>query len=68
MAGASGSRAIYIEDRSLNNPSRAGGDASVLVECVDTQGRIVWKLPEAWPFTDTDHLIGTDPPLEGRLL
>jgi hypothetical protein len=46
---------IYIEDRSLNQPSTAGGDTSVVVECVDTEGRIVWKLPEAWPFTDTDR-------------
>jgi len=59
---------IYIEDRSLNKPSTAGGDTSVVVECVDTEGRIVWKLPEAWPFTDTDQgsvdphaHIGMDP-------
>jgi hypothetical protein len=59
---------IYIEDRSLNKASTAGGDTSVVVECVDTEGRIVWKLPEAWPFTDTDdgtidpHAhIGMDP-------
>jgi hypothetical protein len=45
---------IYIEDRSLNKPSTARGETSVVVECVDTEGRIVWKLPEAWPFTDTD--------------
>ena len=45
---------IYIEDRSLNKPSTAGGDTSVVVQCVDTEGRIVWKLPEAWPFSDTD--------------
>ena len=59
---------IYIEDRSLNKPSTAGGDTSVVVECVDSDGRVVWKLPEAWPFTDTDEgtvdphaHIGMDP-------
>lgn len=83
--------AIYLEERSLNKPSTAGGETSVVVECVDADGRVVWKLPEAWPFTDTDEgtiephahigmdpaqierlvrcrLVGTDPPLEGRLL
>jgi hypothetical protein len=82
---------IYVEDRSLNKPSTAGGDTSVAVECVDAEGRVVWKLPGAWPLTDTDagtvephahigiepaqiarivrcRLVGTDPPLEGRLL
>ena len=66
--GGSPEITIYIEDRSLNKPSTAGGDTSVVVECTDTEGRIVWKLPEAWPFTDTDQgsvdphaHIGMDP-------
>jgi hypothetical protein len=45
---------IYVEDRSLNEPATAGGATSVVVECVDAEGRIVWSRPERWPFTDTD--------------
>jgi hypothetical protein len=59
---------IYVEDRSLNEPATAGGATSVVVECVDADGRIVWSRPERWPFTDTDdgtldpHAhIGMDP-------
>ena len=59
---------IYIEDRSLNKPSTAGGDTSVVVVCVDAEGRVVWRLPEPWPFSDTDQdtvdphaHIGMDP-------
>jgi hypothetical protein len=59
---------IYVEDRSLNEPATAGGATSVVVECVDAEGRIVWSRPERWPFTDTDggtldpHAhIGMDP-------
>jgi hypothetical protein len=46
---------IYLEDRSLNKRSTTGGAAKVVVECVDTGGRIVWNRPESWPFTDTDQ-------------
>jgi hypothetical protein len=46
---------IYVEDRALNEPATAGGAASVVVECVDAEGRIVWSRPERWPFTDTDN-------------
>jgi hypothetical protein len=59
---------IYVEDRSLNERATAGGATSVVVECVDAEGRIVWTRPERWPFTDTDdgtldpHAhIGMDP-------
>jgi hypothetical protein len=59
---------IYVEDRSLNDPATAGGATSVVVECVDAEGRVVWSRPERWPFTDTDdgaldpHAhIGMDP-------
>jgi hypothetical protein len=45
---------IYVEDPSLNEPATAGGATSVVVECVDAEGRIVWSRPERWPFTDTD--------------
>jgi hypothetical protein len=65
---------IYIEDRSLNNPATAGGAATVVVECVDAEGRIVSSRPEAWPFSDTDEgtvdphaHIGMDPALLERI-
>ena len=45
---------IYVEDRSLNDAATAGGATSVVVECVDAEGRVVWSRPERWPFTDTD--------------
>jgi hypothetical protein len=46
---------VYIEDRSLNEPSTAGGAATVVVECVDAGGEVVSSKPESWPFTDTDQ-------------
>jgi hypothetical protein len=59
---------IYVEDRSLNQPGTAGGAGTVVVECVDGDGRVVSSRPEPWPFTDTDdgtvepHAhIGMDP-------
>jgi hypothetical protein len=45
---------VYVEDRSLNEPATAGGATSVVVECADAEGRVVWSRPERWPFTDTD--------------
>jgi hypothetical protein len=46
---------VYIEDRSLNERSTAGGAATVVVECVDAEGQVVSSRPESWPFTDTDQ-------------
>jgi hypothetical protein len=46
---------LYVEDRSLNDPSTAGGAATVVVECVDADGEVVSSQPEGWPFTDTDQ-------------
>lgn len=46
---------VYLEDRSLNEPSTAGGAATVVVECVDSGGVVVSSKPESWPFTDTDQ-------------
>ncbi|MET0973021.1 MAG: hypothetical protein ABWY95_06330 [Thermoleophilaceae bacterium] len=46
---------VYLEDRSLNEPSTAGGAATVIVECVDDGGEVVSSKPESWPFTDTDQ-------------
>lgn len=46
---------VFVEDRSLNEPSTAGGAATVVVECVDDRGEVVWSNPESWPFTDTDR-------------
>jgi hypothetical protein len=62
-------------DHSLNKRSTTGGAAKVVVECVDTGGRIVWNRPEPWPFTDTDQgtldphaHIGMDPALLERIV
>jgi hypothetical protein len=59
---------VYVEDRSLNEPATAGGAPTVVVECVDGDGRIVSRRPEAWPFGETDQgtldphaHIGMDP-------
>ena len=38
-----------------NNPERTGGRRSVVVECLDTNGGVVARGNEAWPFTDTDQ-------------
>jgi hypothetical protein len=46
---------VYVEDRSLNEPSTAGGAGTVIVECVDDGGEVVSSKPESWPFTDTDQ-------------
>ena len=46
---------VYVEDRSLNEPSTVGGAATVVVECVDAGGEVVSSNPESWPFTDTDQ-------------
>jgi hypothetical protein len=46
---------VYIEDRSNNEPSTAGGAATVVVECMDADGEVVSSQPEGWPFTDTDR-------------
>jgi hypothetical protein len=45
---------VYVEDRSLNVPATAGGTPTVVVECMDADGRVVSSRPEAWPFSDTD--------------
>ncbi len=65
---------IYLEDRSVNRSSTAGGAATVVVECVDAEGRLVWDRPQAWPFADTDQgtldphaHIGMDPALLDRI-
>jgi hypothetical protein len=39
----------------VNKPERTGGRQSVTVECLDTDGGVVKRQPEAWPFTDTDQ-------------
>jgi hypothetical protein len=46
---------VYVEDRSLNEPSTAGGAGTVIVECVDDGGEVVSSKQESWPFTDTDQ-------------
>lgn len=37
-----------------NTPERAGGRATVVVECLDGGGGVVAREDERWPFTDTD--------------
>ncbi|MET0836129.1 MAG: hypothetical protein ABWY97_05065 [Thermoleophilaceae bacterium] len=46
---------VYLEDRSLNQPATAGGAATVVLECVDAGGEVVFSQPEGWPFSDTDQ-------------
>jgi hypothetical protein len=38
-----------------NTPERAGGRATVTVECLDGAGGVVAQQDERWPFTDTDQ-------------
>lgn len=38
-----------------NTPERTGGRRTVIVECLDTGGRVVARQDETWPFTDTDQ-------------
>jgi hypothetical protein len=37
-----------------NRAERAGGQATVTVECLDRDGAVVASQPAPWPFTDTD--------------
>ena len=41
-------------DPEVNTPERAGGRASVIVECLDEAGAVVARSDEPFPFTDTD--------------
>jgi hypothetical protein len=45
---------VYVTPEA-NKPERAGGRGSVVLECVDPDGRVVVTQTENWPFTDTDQ-------------
>jgi hypothetical protein len=45
---------VYLNPES-NTRERTGGRRSVVVECLDTGGKVVTRQDETWPFTDTDQ-------------
>jgi hypothetical protein len=46
---------IVFVDPDVNTPERAGGRATVNVECLDETGEVVARSDEPFPFTDTDR-------------
>jgi hypothetical protein len=46
---------VYVEDQEVNQAETTGGAARITLECVDSDGRVVWSSREAWPFGDTDQ-------------
>ena len=58
---------VYV-DQAANKPERAGGSRTVLLRCLDADGKLVASQPEAWPFSDTDQgrlAAHTHVPLDG---
>jgi hypothetical protein len=45
---------VFLEP-DANTPERAGGRASVRVECLDEAGGVVARSDQPFPFTDTDQ-------------
>ena len=45
---------IYITEDEANTPERAGGRRSVMVECLDAEGRVIASQVDPWPMTQTD--------------
>ena len=45
---------VYVEDPELNVAETAGGRARVTVECLNTDGAVIYSQAYPWPFTDTD--------------
>ena len=45
---------IYVDDPTVNRPATAHGATSVVVECTDNAGSVVFTSRQPWPFTGTD--------------
>jgi hypothetical protein len=45
---------VYVE-QDVNTPARAGGRRTVTLRCDDSDGELVARQEEAWPFADTDQ-------------
>ena len=45
---------IYLEDPEVNEPDTNHGRQSVTIECMDSDGAVVFRSSERWPFSDTD--------------
>jgi hypothetical protein len=46
---------VVFLDPEANNADRAGGRATVVVECIAADGGVVARSDETFPFTDTDQ-------------
>jgi hypothetical protein len=45
---------VYLQNPDDNEPGRAGGERSVMLECLDADGEVLARAPMAWPLADTD--------------
>jgi hypothetical protein len=45
---------IYITDPEANTPERADGRATVTVQCLSADGRVLASQEDRWPMTQTD--------------
>jgi hypothetical protein len=45
---------VYLANPDDNEPARAGGERSVMLECLDAGGEVLARAPMAWPLADTD--------------
>jgi hypothetical protein len=45
---------VYLANPDDNRPERAGGERSVMLECLDAEGEVLGRAPMAWPLADTD--------------
>ena len=50
---------MSVEDSERNVPGTAAGARSVMVECLDRDGKVLIREAQAWPFADTDGRCAT---------
>jgi hypothetical protein len=65
---------LYLEDIAVNTPETTDGARRVRVTCTDSDGVIVFRGSERWPFRDTDggkfdpHVhVFVDPAVLGKI-
>ena len=45
---------IYREDADVNRLETNHGRRTVMIECTDDRGDVIFTARKAWPFSDTD--------------
>jgi hypothetical protein len=53
-AGGLAEMTLYVEDPSVNALATTDGADTVVIECLDGGGKVVFSERERWPFSDTD--------------